>query len=77
MCTGQKIRVMLNEAYTTASPLSFTSPVPNKLQSWLRNVESFKKSIRNSRFKRKKKKKNIIIIFKILLHIYISGSSRM
>lgn len=35
MCTGQKIRVMLNEAYTTASPLSFTgSCQTNSSQGW-------------------------------------------
>lgn len=39
MCAGQKIRVMLNEAYTTVSPLSFTGLWwKKKIQSWPENV---------------------------------------
>lgn len=82
MCTGQKIRVMLNDAYNNSNSFELCRAVGNKLQSRLRNM-SFKNSIRNSRFKRREgggeKRGNIIgiLVFQILLRIYISESSRM
>lgn len=75
---GQKIRVMLNEAYTTASPLSFTWLCrTNSSQGW-QNMESIQNTIINSRFKRKRrgKKHNMNTrILNITPHLHHAGAA--